>query len=178
MIKLLLLIIFVEWLSELKFFYCTSNPIYWSLPMRRCKEIPGQFNTIFFFKSRDCSCNEMILKMATWPIRSQLQNLTILLTSSDTNLSIRIITKSFMWLKLPETTITDLQISWHQTTEVNTLLAFYSNVLIALRLTIRLKNSLQSQLGEQQCYGYPSAYFYDLHLFLCFWLLFLYKAMQ
>ena len=118
------------------------------------------------------------LKWLLGPSDHNCKTLTILLTSSDTNLSIRIITKSFMWLKLPETTITDLQISWHQTTEVNTLLAFYSNVLIALRLTIRLKNSLQSQLGEQQCYGYPSAYFYDLHLFLCFWLLFLYKAMQ
>ena len=43
--------------------------------MERSKEIPAQFNAIYFLKPRDYSCNETILKLATWPIRLQPQNL-------------------------------------------------------------------------------------------------------
>ena len=106
------------------YFYCTSNSIYRSLPMGRCKEIPAQFNTIFFVNPRDCSCNETILKLATWPIRPQLQNL-------DTTIYkfwYQFVNESNNWIfcvtYLSEITTSDLQVFWHQTTEVNNVTCF------------------------------------------------------
>ena len=67
---------------------------------------------------------KLFLNWLLGPSDYNCKTLTLILRSSSINLSVQTITKSFVWLKLSETTTADLQVSWHQTTEVNTVTCF------------------------------------------------------
>ena len=143
-------------------FYCNSNP---STSLFLWEDVKKFEHSLIQYFSSSLGIAAAMKQFLNWllgPSDHNCKTLTVLSISSDINLSMKVITESFRWIKLSEITTADLQVSWHQTTDISTVTCFLFQCADCTSSCHSVEKFSAKSTWRAAVSWLP---FYDLHMF-------------